>query len=53
MSEEEKANVNYFLEWITSGNLPAWIEHFLNQGDEQKLREIKQIYDRIKEIFGF
>ncbi|MFO7797075.1 MAG: hypothetical protein R6W84_13080 [Promethearchaeia archaeon] len=53
MSEEEKTNVQYFLQWIENQGLPQWIEHFLNQGDEQKLREIKQIYDRIKQIFGF
>ena len=48
-----RVNVQYFLQWIENQGLPQWIEHFLNQGDEQKLREIKQIYDRIKQIFGF
>ncbi|TXT56244.1 MAG: hypothetical protein BAJALOKI1v1_1960001 [Promethearchaeota archaeon] len=53
MSEEEKQSVQYFLQWIENGGLQQWIEYFLNQGDEQKLREIKEIYDKIKAIFGF
>ncbi|MFO8017962.1 MAG: hypothetical protein R6U96_04960 [Promethearchaeia archaeon] len=53
MSESDRQSVEYFLEWINNGGLNDWIEHFLNQGDEQKLREIKQVFDKIKEIFGF
>ncbi|MEJ2252245.1 MAG: hypothetical protein P8Y97_21605 [Candidatus Lokiarchaeota archaeon] len=53
MSEEEKQEVQYFVQWINGGGLGDWIEHFLNQGDEQKLREIKQLFDRIKTLFGF
>jgi hypothetical protein len=30
-----------------------WIEHFLAQGDEAKLRQIKEVYDKIKQTFGF
>ncbi len=53
MSAEERQAVEYFLQWIRDGGLPAWIEHFLSQGDENKLREIKAIYDKIKAVFGF
>ncbi len=53
MSEEEKQDVQYFLQWIENGGLADWIEYFLNQENEQKLREIKEVYDKIKRIFGF
>ena len=53
MSEDEKKAVEYFVEWIKSGSLGQWLEHFLSAGDEPKLREIKIIYDKIKQIFGF
>jgi hypothetical protein len=53
MSAEERQAVEYFLQWIHDGGLPAWIEHFLNQGDENKLRQIKAVYDKIKAVFGF
>jgi len=52
MSEERQA-VEYFLEWIKQGGLVQWVEHFLNQGDEAKLRQIKEVYDKIKQVFGF
>ena len=55
MSAEERQAVEYFLQWMTptGGGLAQWIEHFLNQGDEAKLRQIKEIYDKIKQIFRF
>jgi hypothetical protein len=53
MSTEERQAVEYFKQWIDNGGLSEWISHFLNQGDEAKLREIKEIYDKIKEVFGF
>ena len=55
MSAEERQAVEYFLQWMqpNGGGLAQWIEHFLRQGDEAKLREIKAIYDKIKAIFGF
>jgi len=53
MSAEERQAVEYFLDWIDKGGLSEWISHFLNQGDEAKLREIKEIYDKIKVVFGF
>jgi hypothetical protein len=55
MSAEERQAVEYFLQWMTpnGGGLAQWIEHFLNQGDEAKLKQIKEIYDKIKQIFGF
>ena len=55
MSAEERQAVEYFLQWMTpaGGGLAEWIEHFLSQGDEAKLRQIKEIYDKIKQIFGF
>jgi hypothetical protein len=53
MSEEDRQAVQYFLQWIQSGGLKDWVEHFINQGDETKLRQLKEIYDRIKRVFGF
>ncbi|MHA1670653.1 MAG: hypothetical protein ACTSV5_08740 [Promethearchaeota archaeon] len=55
MSAEERQAVEYFLQWMQDGGggLAQWIEHFLQQGDEVKLRQIKEIYDKIKHIFGF
>jgi hypothetical protein len=55
MSEDDKQQVQYFVQWMQpdGGGLAQWVEHFLNQGDEQKLKEIKQIFDRIKNLFGF
>ncbi|UCC21107.1 MAG: hypothetical protein JSV62_07475 [Promethearchaeota archaeon] len=53
MSAEERQSVEYFLEWIKNNGLAQWLEHFLNQGDETKLRQIKEIYDKIKRAFGF
>ena len=53
MSEQEKRDVQYFVEWINNNGLSQWLEHFLDQGDEAKLREIKGVYDRIKALFGF
>jgi hypothetical protein len=53
MSAEERQSVEYLLQWVRDGGLAQWIEHFLNQGDEVKLREIKEIYDKIKQVFGF
>lgn len=53
MSEEERQNVEYFLQWIQEGGLAEWIEYTLEEGDEQKLRQLKEQYDKIKEIFGF
>jgi len=55
MSEQEKQEVQYFLQWMEGGGggLAQWIEHFLNSGDEGKLREIKAVYDKIKQVFGF
>jgi hypothetical protein len=53
MSAEERQSVEYFLEWIKSGAFGQWVEHFLNQGDEGKLRQIKEVYDKIKQVFGF
>ena len=53
MSAEERQAVEYFLQWIQEGGLAGWIEHFLSQEDETKLRQIKEVYDKIKRIFGF
>ncbi len=53
MSEEERQAVEYFQQWMSpnGGGLAQWIEHSLNQGDEAKLSQIKQVYDKIKAIF--
>ena len=53
--EEERQAVEYFKQWMSpnGGGLALWIEHFLNQGDEDKLRQISGIYDKIKAVFGF
>lgn len=53
MSEEEKQNVQYFLQWVENGGLAEWIEYALNEGDEQKLRQLKEEYEKIKQVFGF
>jgi len=55
MSAEERQAVEYFLQWMQGGGggLAQWIEHFIQQGDNAKLRQIKEIYDKIKKIFGF
>jgi hypothetical protein len=53
MSDEERQSVEYFLQWIQQGGLSDWITHFINQGDETKLRQIKEVYDKIKRVFGF
>lgn len=53
MSDVDKQSVEYFLDWIKSGGLYQWIEHFLNSGDEPKLKQIIDIFNRIKTIFGF
>ncbi len=53
MSEEEKKDVEYFLQWIEGGGLADWVEYAINEGDEQKLKKLKEQYDKIKEIFGF
>ncbi|MFX1316903.1 MAG: hypothetical protein ACFE9T_13660 [Promethearchaeota archaeon] len=53
MSAEDRQAVEYFLEWIRNNGLSQWIEHFLNQGDEVKIKQIKEIYDKIKAVFGF
>ena len=51
----EKATVEVFLKWIqdTQNGLAAWIEHFQKASDEAKLREIYEVYNKIKAIFGF
>jgi len=53
MSAEDRQSVEYFLQWIQQGGLKDWIQHFLDQGDEVKLRQIKDMYDKIKTVFGF
>ena len=55
MSAEERQAVEYFKQWMTpnGGGLKDWVQHFLDQGDEAKLRQIKDIYDKIKTVFGF
>jgi len=53
MSAEERQSVDYFLQWIQQGGLGDWITHFLDQGDETKLKQIKEVYDKIKQVFGF
>ncbi len=55
MSEQEKQDVQYFVQWMNpnGGGLAQWLEHFLNQGDEAKLRQITAVYDKIKKLFGF
>lgn len=53
MSEEERQQVEYFKQWIDNGGLADWIEHFLNQGNEEKLREVQGVFHEIKDVFGF
>ena len=55
MAYDENATVDVFLKWIqdAQGGLAAWVEHYLNSGDEAKLREISGLYSQIKAVFGF
>jgi len=55
MSEEERQACQYFVQWMSpnGGGLTQWIEHFLNKGDEEKLRQIKDVFNKIKQVFGF
>ncbi len=53
MSEAEKQAAQYFLDWIKQGGLSQWVQHFLDAGDEAKLRKIKEVYDKIKVTFCF
>ena len=55
MSEQEKQDVQYFVEWMSpaGGGFAQWLEHFIDEGDEAKLTQIKGVYDRIKILFGF
>jgi len=53
MSAEERQSVEYFFQWIQQGGLKDWIQHFIDQQNEEKLRQIKDIYDKIKTVFGF
>ncbi len=53
MSEADQTACQYFLEWIKNGGLSQWIHYYLDAGDEAKLRQIKEVYDKIKAAFGF
>lgn len=53
MSDADRQSATYFLDWIKQGGVSQWIQHFLDSGDEAKLREIKGVYDKIKAAFGF
>ena len=55
MSEQEKQDAQYFVDWMSpaGGGVAQWLQHFLDQGDEAKLREIKGVYDKLKTLFGF
>ncbi len=55
MSADERQAVDNFKEWMSpdGGGLDQLIEHFLNQGDEAKLKQVKEVYDKIKSVFGF
>ena len=53
MSDADRQSAQYLLDWIKQGGVSQWIQHFLDQGDEAKLRQIKEIYDKIKQAFGF
>ncbi len=55
MSAEERQAVEYFIQWMkpNGGGLGDWVSYYINEGDEAKLRQIKGIYDRIKQLFGF
>ena len=53
MSAEERQSVEYFLEGVKGGSFAQWVEHVLNEGEEGKLRQVKGVYDKIKQVFGF
>lgn len=56
MSENQLCKV--FLDWVKDGGLAGWIEFYLNERDPEKidtekLKEIVQVYEQLKEAFGF
>lgn len=46
----ERASVEQFYQWVLDGGLAGWIESV--QYDENKMRQIAQIFDEVKAIFG-
>ena len=53
MSDPNVQSVQYLLQWIKDGGLTQWIQHYLDTGDEAKLKQIFDVFNRIKAIFGF
>ncbi len=53
ISEADKQAAQYLLDWIKQGGLQQWIQHYLDAGDVAKLQQIKEIFDKIKKVFGF
>lgn len=51
----ETQSVQYFLQWVrdTDNGLAAYIQYYLDQGDEATLQRIQGVYNEIKQIFGF
>lgn len=53
MSDPDSQSVQYFLQWIKDGGLTQWLEYFVTSGDEAKIKQALDIFNRIKAIFGF
>ena len=51
MSDPDSQSVQYFLQWIKDGGLTQWIEYFVSSGDEAKIKQCLDIFNRIKSIF--
>jgi hypothetical protein len=46
----ERASVEQFYQWVLDGGLAGWIESVKN--DPNKMKQISDIFDEVKGIFG-
>ena len=53
MAYDPKQIAEIFNNWVKDGGLAGWIQHYLDSGDEAKLREIAATYTSLKAAFGF
>jgi len=51
MSEDQLCKI--FLDWVRDGGLAGWIQYYLDEGNNEKLNEIVQVYEQLKVVFGF
>ncbi|MBD3352761.1 MAG: hypothetical protein GF364_14835 [Candidatus Lokiarchaeota archaeon] len=50
MSIDDKEIVKIFLNWVKDGGLAGWIEAYME--DEAKLKEISEVYTKLRQIFN-